>query len=62
VYPGGRDAPRIALAALEAEAFVVWPRLRVRHAARRAARLLGARRLGHIRAARRRPVKQGAPT
>ena len=25
VYPGGRDAPRIAIAALEAEAFLVWP-------------------------------------
>jgi lysyl-tRNA synthetase class 2 len=29
VYPGLNDAPRIALAALEAEAFIVWPRLRV---------------------------------
>jgi lysyl-tRNA synthetase class 2 len=27
VYPGGSDAPRIALAALEAEAFLVWPKL-----------------------------------
>ena len=27
VYPGGRDAPRMALAALEAEAFLVWPKL-----------------------------------
>ena len=35
VYPGGRDAPRIAIAALEAEAFLVWPRLEVRRYARR---------------------------
>jgi lysyl-tRNA synthetase, class II len=28
VYPSLNDAPRIALAALEAEAFIVWPRLR----------------------------------
>lgn len=27
VYPSFNDAPRIALAALEAEAFIVWPRL-----------------------------------
>lgn len=41
VYPGGRDAPRIAIAALEAEAFLVWPRLEVRRYVRRAGRLLG---------------------
>ncbi|HEX3715354.1 MAG TPA: phosphatidylglycerol lysyltransferase domain-containing protein, partial [Trebonia sp.] len=41
VFPGGRDAPRIALAALEAEAFLVWPKLRVRRYVRRAGRLLG---------------------
>ena len=41
VFPGGRDAPRIALAALEAEAFLVWPRLEIRRYARRAARALG---------------------
>ncbi|MEO5875379.1 MAG: phosphatidylglycerol lysyltransferase domain-containing protein [Streptosporangiaceae bacterium] len=29
VYPSLNDAPRIALAALEAEAFIVWPRLRL---------------------------------
>jgi lysyl-tRNA synthetase class 2 len=29
VYPSLNDTPRIALAALEAEAFIVWPRLRV---------------------------------
>ncbi|MFN2539239.1 MAG: phosphatidylglycerol lysyltransferase domain-containing protein [Mycobacteriales bacterium] len=27
-YPGPGDLPRVALAALEAEAFIVWPRLR----------------------------------
>ena len=36
VFPGGRDAPRIAIAALEAEAFLVWPRLELRRNARRA--------------------------
>jgi lysyl-tRNA synthetase class 2 len=41
VFPGGRDAPRIAVAALEAEAFLVWPRLEVRRYARRTARALG---------------------
>jgi lysyl-tRNA synthetase, class II len=40
VYPGGRDAPRIALAALEAEAFLVWPKLQVKRYARRAGRVL----------------------
>jgi lysyl-tRNA synthetase class 2 len=29
VYPSLNDAPRITLAALEAEAFIVWPRLRI---------------------------------
>jgi lysyl-tRNA synthetase class 2 len=45
VFPGGRDAPRIAVAALEAEAFLVWPRLEVRRYARRTARALGLDRL-----------------
>jgi lysyl-tRNA synthetase class 2 len=44
VYPGGRDAPRIALAALEAEAFVVWPRLEVKRYVRRIGRRLPGRR------------------
>jgi lysyl-tRNA synthetase class 2 len=34
VFPGTRDAPRIGLAALEAEAFVVWPTLDVRRVTR----------------------------
>ena len=45
VYPGGRDVPRIAIAALEAEAFLVWPRLEVRWYARRIGRRLGLRRV-----------------
>jgi lysyl-tRNA synthetase, class II len=35
VFPGTRDAPRIALAALEAEAFLVWPRLELRRLGRK---------------------------
>jgi lysyl-tRNA synthetase, class II len=42
VYPGTRDTPRIALAALEAEAFLVWPRLEVKRYARRLARAVAA--------------------
>ena len=41
VYPGGRDVPRIAIAALEAEAFLVWPTLEVKRYARRLGRRLG---------------------
>jgi lysyl-tRNA synthetase, class II len=33
VFPSSKDAPRIALAALEAEAFLVWPRLELRRIA-----------------------------
>jgi lysyl-tRNA synthetase, class II len=40
VYPGTRDTPRIAIAALEAEAFLVWPRLEVKRYARRLGRTL----------------------
>jgi lysyl-tRNA synthetase class 2 len=47
VYPGTRDTPRIAMAALEAEAFLVWPKLEVKRYARRLARALG---LGRLRA------------
>jgi lysyl-tRNA synthetase class 2 len=52
VFPGGRDAPRIALAALEAEAFLVWPRLEIRRYARLTARKLG---MGWLRRTVRRP-------
>jgi lysyl-tRNA synthetase, class II len=51
VFPGTRDAPRIALAALEAEAFLVWPRIELR----RIARKLGLARLG------RRPGREPVP-
>lgn len=34
VYPAARDLPRIAIAALEAEAFIVWPHPRVSQARR----------------------------
>jgi lysyl-tRNA synthetase, class II len=44
VFPSGKDTPRIAVAALEAEAFLVWPRLSLR----RMARALG---LGRLRRA-----------
>lgn len=68
VFPGGSDMPRIALAALEAEAFLVWPTSQVRRAIRRGARLLGARRRRGPRAARGSaakrlpPARQDAPT
>jgi len=35
VFPSSKDAPRIALAALEAEAFLVWPRLELRRIGRK---------------------------
>ncbi|HUC26936.1 MAG TPA: phosphatidylglycerol lysyltransferase domain-containing protein [Streptosporangiaceae bacterium] len=35
VFPGTRDAPRIAFAALEAEAFLVWPTIEIRRIARK---------------------------
>jgi lysyl-tRNA synthetase, class II len=35
IFPSTKDAPRIALAALEAEAFLVWPRLELRRIARK---------------------------
>ncbi|MGB6575702.1 MAG: phosphatidylglycerol lysyltransferase domain-containing protein [Trebonia sp.] len=53
VYPGTRDTPRIAMAALEAEAFLVWPKLEVKRYARRLARALGLGRLRARAAARR---------
>ena len=42
MFPSTKDAPRIAVAALEAEAFLVWPRLELR----RIARKLGLAKLG----------------
>ncbi len=35
VFPGTRDAPRIGLAALEAEAFLVWPTIEIRRIGRK---------------------------
>ena len=51
VFPTAKDAPRIALAALEAEAFLVWPTLEVR----RLARQLG---LGRMRRRLRRSIRR----
>jgi lysyl-tRNA synthetase, class II len=60
VFTGGADAPRIAFAALEAEAFLVWPRVEVKRYARRVARLVGlhkVRRTWRAAASRRRRAK-----
>jgi lysyl-tRNA synthetase, class II len=55
VFPSTKDAPRIALAALEAEAFVTWPRLELR----RIAYKLGLARLRRrLRQSPREPVPQ----
>ena len=35
VFPGTKDAPRVGIAALEAEAFLVWPKLELRRMARK---------------------------
>jgi lysyl-tRNA synthetase class 2 len=35
VFPGPSDAPRVALAALEAEAFLIWPTVELRRLARK---------------------------
>src|SRR5262252_897112 len=47
VFSGTRDAPRVALAALEAEAFLVWPTIEVRRIARRVIRRMRLTRLAH---------------
>jgi lysyl-tRNA synthetase class 2 len=52
VFPGTKDAPRIALAALEAEAFLVWPELHLRRIANR---------LGMVRRRLRRQQPECAP-
>ncbi len=46
VFPGASDAPRVALAALEAEAFLVWPKLELRRLAGRLG--LGGRRRAEL--------------
>ena len=55
VFPSTKDAPRIALAALEAEAFLVWPRLELR----RIARKLGLAKLRRQLRRRRRRIPRG---
>jgi lysyl-tRNA synthetase class 2 len=49
VFPGPGDALRVGLAALEAEAFVVWPRLEPRRVARKLGLTGAAWRLGRLR-------------
>jgi lysyl-tRNA synthetase class 2 len=55
VFPSTRDTPRIGLAALEAEAFLVWPNLTMR----RLARKLGLGRLRRLRGRGRRSGRVG---
>ena len=52
VFPGASDAPRVALAALEAEAFLVWPKLELRRLGRRLGFGRVRRRLAALNAAR----------
>ncbi len=52
VFPGASDAPRVALAALEAEAFLVWPKLELRRLARRLGLGKARRRLAALNASR----------
>jgi lysyl-tRNA synthetase class 2 len=52
VFPGASDAPRVALAALEAEAFLVWPKLEMRRLARRLGLSRLRRRLAALNASR----------
>ena len=47
VFPSTRDAPRIGFAALEAEAFLVWPTIEIRRIARKLLGLGRLRRLLH---------------
>ena len=52
VFPGASDAPRVGLAALEAEAFLVWPKLEMRRLARRLGLGKARRRLAKLNASR----------
>jgi lysyl-tRNA synthetase, class II len=52
VFPGASDAPRVALAALEAEAFLVWPKLELRRLGRRLGLGKVRRRLAALSASR----------
>ena len=66
VFPGPGDASRVGVAALEAEAFLVWPRLELRRLARRLGLARARRRLGrvlpaHPASAARRPLQPASP-
>jgi lysyl-tRNA synthetase class 2 len=52
VFPGASDAPRVGLAALEAEAFLVWPKLELRRLGRRLGLSKLRRRLAALNASR----------
>jgi lysyl-tRNA synthetase class 2 len=52
VFPGASDAPRVGLAALEAEAFLVWPKLGLGRLARRVGLRKDRRRLAALDATR----------
>jgi lysyl-tRNA synthetase class 2 len=56
VFPSSRDAPRIGLAALEAEAFLVWPTFEIRRIARKLG--LGRVRRRALAAGRQRPTSR----
>jgi lysyl-tRNA synthetase, class II len=60
VFPGTRDALRVGVAALEAEAFLVWPRLQPRRLARRLGLGRARRRLRGLRQGR--PARAARPT
>jgi lysyl-tRNA synthetase, class II len=59
VFPSTRDTPRIGLAALEAEAFLVWPDLEVRRLGRKLAHKLSLGRLRRLRRGGPRPRPTG---
>src|SRR5215467_3971341 len=59
VFPGPGDAVRVGVAALEAEAFLVWPRLELRRLARKLGLARARRRLRRVLRAR--PASRPAP-
>jgi lysyl-tRNA synthetase class 2 len=61
VFPSSRDAPRIALAALQAEAFLVRPQVELNRIARRIARKLGLAKLRRRWQARQTSTPRKAP-
>src|SRR5262249_9594015 len=58
VFPGTRDAVRVGVAALEAEAFLVWPKLELRRLSRKLGLARARRRLGGR--GERPPAEEGA--